>query len=482
MVEAERQTVEYKFLRQSNVEKVPKMRMSLVIFLGVFQIAFIVLFGLFAEYEENTGRSEEVPRLYAMFMDVHTMMFIGFGFLMTFLKRYGYSSVGFNFLVAAFVLEWALLVRGWIHHWEHGAMFTINIESLLVSDFCAAAVLISFGAVLGKASLTQLVVMAFFEVVIQSINEHIGLTFLKAYDVGESMYVHVFGAYFGLAVAKVLNTKEVESAKESSHYHSDLFAMVGTIFLWLYWPSFNSAVAVEEGQNRAIVNTFLSIASSCIVTFIVSTIVSKGKLDMVHIQNATLAGGVAVGTIADMKIQPFGAMLIGSAAGIISVLGYEYLTPALKRMNLHDTCGVNNLHGMPGLLSGIVGGIVAASASYETYNSRLYVFYNSRLPSINSTEFATQNLSLIEDFKLGGDGRSAVEQGGYQIAGLALTLALAIVGGALTGFVMKLPFIEQVNNEEDMFDDEPNWKTPQDYSLKLTEVRTDRVELETMTA
>jgi ammonium transporter Rh len=43
-------------------------------------------------------------------MDVHTMMFIGFGFLMTFLKRYGYSSLGYNFLIAAFVLEWALLV------------------------------------------------------------------------------------------------------------------------------------------------------------------------------------------------------------------------------------------------------------------------------------------------------------------------------------------------------------------------------------
>jgi ammonium transporter Rh len=46
-------------------------------------------------------------------MDVHSMMFVGFGFLMTFLKRYGYGSVGFNFLIAAFVLEWALLVRGW---------------------------------------------------------------------------------------------------------------------------------------------------------------------------------------------------------------------------------------------------------------------------------------------------------------------------------------------------------------------------------
>ncbi len=91
------------------------------------------------------------------------MMFIGFGFLMTFLKRYGYSAVGYNFLVAAYVLEWALLVRGWI---EHGLFdsetIMISIENLLVADFCAAAVLISFGAVIGKASLTQLVVMASF--------------------------------------------------------------------------------------------------------------------------------------------------------------------------------------------------------------------------------------------------------------------------------------------------------------------------------
>lgn len=55
------------------------------------------------------------------------MMFIGFGFLMTFLKRYGYSSVGYNFLVAAFVLEWALLVRGWI---ENGIF---NSGTLIIS-------------------------------------------------------------------------------------------------------------------------------------------------------------------------------------------------------------------------------------------------------------------------------------------------------------------------------------------------------------
>lgn len=47
-----------------------------------------------------------------MFQDVHVMIFIGFGFLMTFLRRYGYSSVSFNFLVAAFAIQWATIARG----------------------------------------------------------------------------------------------------------------------------------------------------------------------------------------------------------------------------------------------------------------------------------------------------------------------------------------------------------------------------------
>ena len=63
-------------------------------------------------------------------MDVHTMMFIGFGFLMTFLKKYGYSSVGYNFLVAAYVLQWALLVKGFVDEGiENGdGKFTFGIE------------------------------------------------------------------------------------------------------------------------------------------------------------------------------------------------------------------------------------------------------------------------------------------------------------------------------------------------------------------
>lgn len=48
----------------------------------------------------------------ADFQDVHVMIFIGFAYLMTFLKKYGFSSSGFNLLVAALTIQWAFLARG----------------------------------------------------------------------------------------------------------------------------------------------------------------------------------------------------------------------------------------------------------------------------------------------------------------------------------------------------------------------------------
>ena len=45
-----------------------------------------------------------------------------------------------------------------------------------------------------------------------------------------------------------------------------------------------------------------------------------------HVQNATLAGGVAVGALANLQIKPWGAMLIGIISGVISTLGYDYVT------------------------------------------------------------------------------------------------------------------------------------------------------------
>lgn len=96
--------------------------------------------------------------------------------------------------------------------------------------------------------------------------------------------------------------------------------MIGTIFLWLFWPSFNGALAPVEmmSQQRVVINTTLSLCSSAMAAMYFS-ILLNGKFSMEDIQNATLAGGVAVGSSADLVIQPWGACTIGLVSGFISV-------------------------------------------------------------------------------------------------------------------------------------------------------------------
>jgi len=138
--------------------------------------------------------------------------------------------------------------------------------------------------------------------------------------------------------------------------------MVGTLYLWMFWPSFNGALAVGSFQHRVIVNTVLSISASCIAACAVSRLKLK-KLDMEVLLNSTLAGGVAIGSSCDILTSPAGAIAIGASSGIVSALGYLYLNGYLQRkINLHDTCGVHNLHGIPGVMGAIYGSIVIAFA------------------------------------------------------------------------------------------------------------------------
>ena len=41
-----------------------------------------------------------------------------------------------------------------------------------------------------------------------------------------------------------------------------------------------------------------------------------------------------------------------------------------EKFKIHDTCGVNNLHGMPGILAGIIGAIVVGLADEDDYGYR----------------------------------------------------------------------------------------------------------------
>jgi ammonium transporter Rh len=434
----------------------------------ILQILLCVIYACCADYgdaakPQTAPAHSELDHYYPLYQDIHVMIFIGFGFLMTFLKKYGFSSVGYNFVLSAFVIQWGIVVTnfsGQVYNvtQEDGEYEKVHlgIHSLIEGDFASGCVLITMGAVLGKTNPLQLLVIALLEVIFYAMNFTIGCTHLQTVDMGGSMFVHTFGAYFGLGLSRTLSRSaknscgEVESHQmNGSSTTSDMFAMIGTIFLWMFWPSFNGGFAHGDQQYRVVINTVLSLSACCVTAFAVDNYLRPGsKFSMVSIQNATLAGGVAVGSSSDLIIHPWGAILIGCAAGMLSVVGYVYIQPWLeKRLGLDDTCGVHNLHGMPGILGGLGGAIASSMANEDAYGASLGNVFSARVP-----------------ISEGGEGRTAGEQASFQVAALVLTVTISIFGGIITGLVVKLPvFKPPLKDEENMAMPRATWYLDEHY-------------------
>ncbi|TKR88014.1 hypothetical protein L596_012323 [Steinernema carpocapsae] len=412
----------------------------------VFQVLFGVLYGIFCRYNTNAMPFGvpvgfmSIPTIHVMFQDIHVMVFVGFGFLMAFLKRYGFSAVTVNLMLSAFIIQWATLLRGFLtQEFIETGKFTISINQLMRADMSCVVVLISMGVLLGKLTPVQFMILAFIETSLSILCEHVIFNILHVNDGGRSLVIHTFGAYFGVAVALVGHKKNVmEMDSDGSIDHSDLFSMIGTMFLWIFFPSFNAAVQQpEDARHRAIMNTYLAMSSCTMVTFIISSLAdSLGRFNMLHIQSSTLAGGIAMGSVANVVLYPYHAIVVGALAGLISVVGHVYITPKVleSKLGVFDTCGVHNLHGLPGLLSGILSIYFVLHYEPAEYGRSLYNIY-----------------PYFAKGELGGD-RDSYSQALFQLAGMGIALFTAIIGGAITGAMLRLNLWNQVDDPLTSYD------------------------------
>ncbi|KAG8143113.1 hypothetical protein E2320_000386, partial [Naja naja] len=105
------------------------------------------------------------------------MVILGFAYFLAFLHRYGFSSTGFNLLLAALGVQWAVIVDGFLFHFSAGKI-RINLQSILTAIMSITTVLISTGAILGKANHMQLIWMAMMEVTVFTVNRWLAVNFL----------------------------------------------------------------------------------------------------------------------------------------------------------------------------------------------------------------------------------------------------------------------------------------------------------------
>lgn len=376
----------------------------ILIFVGIALIPQLNQYG-----NESVANAAENDFMYQKSIDILVMLLIGFGFLMVFVRKYGYTSITTTYLMIALSLPLYMLMRPYL--WGSAADLTVtNISMLLFAEFAAASLLIAIGGPLGRVNTSQSLLIGLLFTPLYALNEW--LLFSGAIipvgamlDTAGSISIHAFGAYFAVGLIVMLTTKKDREVQVETSKRSNQFAMLGSAALWVFWPSFCSALVAVDKVPLAAINTIMSLCGATLATYVFSVLL-RGKIEIGDIANASLAGGVAIGASCAV-ISPGWSLLVGSLAGTISVFGFRFIQPILQKVTGGvDTCGVHNLHGLPGILGGLVALVFVAAPL-------------------------------------------------WQLAGIGLTVILAVTTGVVVGFV-----VSRLGTKETSYDDKEEFALP----------------------
>lgn len=362
--------------------------------LGIVEIVVIILFGVFVRLTNPAGLASIFSTVFPLYQDMDVMMLIGFGFLMAFSKSFSWSSVTYTFFINALIIQLYILLSAF---WQRAVIDGFNAQNYYIyinertftyALHASASMFVCMGAFIGRVGPLELLIISLVHIFVYTVNEVICINQIRAYDVGGGMTVHIFGAYAGVTASLILNASSRPTSKPKSSYFANLFALIGALFLWMFFPSFNfgygySVSGTQYTQTQIVTNTIISLTGSCIATFVTSAYL-KEKFTMSHILNATISGGVVMGSVAGIIVHPSAAITIGFLIGIVSTVALHYLTPYLeKKFGLFDSCGVHSTFGLPGLIGGILSGVAAASyaypSAYDAYglNTLYFPFYST---------------------------------------------------------------------------------------------------------
>ncbi len=338
--------------------------------LAILLISVIIAIGFIPSinHSDTTAETEALTNIYDSLkyeksIHVLAMLLIGFGFLMVFLRKHGYSSVTATYLAVSLAIPLYMLIKtSTSPHFS-----ATSIDSFILAEFAAASLLIAMGAPLGRLNMNQYLALALLFIPAYTLNEWAMLEsgyFTGFIDTGGSIVIHAFGAYFGLGLVsntidRFKNQPEAEADKTSNQ-----FSLLGSMLLWIFWPSFTSALVAPAEVPVTAINTVFALCGATLATYVFSSIL-RGKIGIEDIANAALAGGVAIGSVCNVTTPGY-AMLIGIAAGAVSTIGYVMIAPRLEKLiKGTDTCGINNLHGMPGVLGGLFGAFAAGAPTLQ---------------------------------------------------------------------------------------------------------------------
>lgn len=357
---------------------------------------------------------------YSQFQFSSLIIFAGFPLFYSFLKRYTWTGIAHSFILALFSFEFYLLFNQfWYYLFNDNlslSSFSINFSGEILSGaiLCAGSALVGFGALVGQLSSIQVFLMGLMQSFCYSFSEALIMTEVETYDTGRGLMVNIFGSIFGLSASFFYSLREARNHPlQTQSYQSSTYAMIGTLLLWVSWPSMNSILATSvEAKSNAYTNTVVALLGSASAAFFTSMTLNSGSLHIASSLIASITGGIAVSIISG-KLEYYGCSLIlGVFTGTISCAAIEKLTQIIdQKLKIHDTTGILSLHFIPGLIGWV------------------FAF----------TYFLISN---------------EIDQGLKELYGFLWVLIISIISGVLFGVVLKLSRSKIL---QECYLDEPNW-------------------------
>ena len=231
--------------------------------------------------------------------------------------------------------------------------------------FCATAATIVSGAMAERTKfLSYCIYSAVISALIYPIEAHWiwgggWLADLGFHDFAGSTCVHMAGGVAAFVGAAILGPRigkyDKNGKAKAIPGHSLTLGALGCFILWFCWFGFNGASTTSmEGDaiplaGKVFVTTNLAAAVATITTMIFTWIKYK-KPDVSMTLNASLAGLVAITAPCD-TVSPVSAAIIGIVAGILVVVGVEFIDQVLKIDDPVGACGVHMLNGMWGTIA-----------------------------------------------------------------------------------------------------------------------------------
>ncbi len=168
-------------------------------------------------------------------------------------------------------------------------------------------------------------------------------------DFAGGIVVHTTAGVSALVIAMALGGRNGFPG-EVKPPHNPGMTMIGAAMLWVGWFGFNagSALAADQSAGMAMAVTHISAATASLV-WMVTEWVRFGKPSLIGTVTGTIAG-LATITPASGFVGPFGALVIGAAAGLICFAAVQVVKQKLKIDDSLDVFAVHGVGGMTGTM------------------------------------------------------------------------------------------------------------------------------------